>query len=47
LVKGGDWATDQIIGSEFVLSYGGSVESLLFVEGQSTTKIIQELQGRL
>ena len=47
LVKGGDWAADQIVGSEFVLSYGGSVESLLFVEGQSTTKIIQDLQGRL
>ena len=46
LVKGGDWAKEQIVGSSFVLSSGGEVESLSFVQGHSTTKLIQDLQGK-
>jgi len=46
LVKGGDWKTDQIVGSEFVLSIGGSVKSLSFKEGYSTTNIIKNLQDK-
>ena len=46
LVKGGDWSKEQIVGSNFVLSYGGEVESLTFVQGHSTTKLIQDLQGK-
>lgn len=42
LVKGGDWKIEQIVGSEFVLSRGGQVKSLLFVDGKSTTKIIEK-----
>lgn len=45
LVKGGDWAIPQIVGSDFVLSYGGKVQSLQFVEGRSTTSIIQKAQN--
>ena len=41
LVKGGDWSVDQIVGSDYVLSKGGEVQSLKFIEGQSTTDIIQ------
>lgn len=41
LVKGGDWAIDQILGGTFVQSYGGKVMSLVLVEGKSTTKIIE------
>ncbi|MFZ1701767.1 MAG: D-glycero-beta-D-manno-heptose 1-phosphate adenylyltransferase [Pyrinomonadaceae bacterium] len=40
LVKGGDWCIDQIIGADFVQSYGGQVVSLPLVEGYSTSKII-------
>ena len=40
LVKGGDWKPDQIVGSSIVLSYGGNVKSLNFVDGYSTTSII-------
>lgn len=43
LVKGGDWPVDQIVGSKFVLDRGGQVLSLPFVEGRSTTKIIQKM----
>lgn len=42
LVKGGDWKIEQIVGSEFVLSYGGSVKSLNFVDGKSTTALIKK-----
>lgn len=42
LVKGGDWKIDQIVGGDFVQSYGGKVLSLNFIEGRSTTKIIEK-----
>lgn len=42
LVKGGDWKIEQIVGSDFVQSYGGQVMSLQFVNGKSTTKIIEK-----
>jgi rfaE bifunctional protein nucleotidyltransferase chain/domain len=42
LAKGGDWKPDQIVGGPFVMSYGGQVKSLQFVEGRSTTKIIEK-----
>lgn len=42
LVKGGDWKIDQIVGSDFVLSYGGKVKSLQFIQGRSTTSIIEK-----
>ena len=43
LVKGGDWTTEQIIGSDIVLSYGGQVKSLQFVPGYSTTALEQKI----
>lgn len=42
LVKGGDWKIEQIVGSDFVMSYGGQVKSLNFVNGKSTTAIIEK-----
>jgi len=42
LVKGGDWKIEQIVGSDFVMSYGGEVKSLNFVNGKSTTAIIEK-----
>jgi D-beta-D-heptose 7-phosphate kinase/D-beta-D-heptose 1-phosphate adenosyltransferase len=44
LVKGGDYALDQIHGREEVEAAGGRVVSLPFVEGASTSKIIQRLK---
>ena len=43
LVKGGDWPIEKIIGHEIVLKSGGEVKSLQFVEGRSTTKIIEKI----
>ncbi|NUN04390.1 MAG: D-glycero-beta-D-manno-heptose 1-phosphate adenylyltransferase [Bdellovibrio sp.] len=44
LVKGGDWKVEQIVGGTFVQSYGGQVMSLQFIDGKSTTKIIEKSQ---
>lgn len=44
LVKGGDWKKEAIVGSAFVESYGGKVRSLPFVNGYSTTGLIQKIQ---
>ncbi len=44
LVKGGDWKADQIVGSDFVIANGGKVMSLQFVDGKSTTKLIEKAQ---
>ena len=43
LVKGGDWPIEKIAGAQFVLSYGGEVRSLQFVEGHSTTGLIKKM----
>jgi len=44
LVKGGDYRTDQIAGHESVLARGGEVRVLRFVEGKSTTSIVERIQ---
>jgi D-beta-D-heptose 7-phosphate kinase/D-beta-D-heptose 1-phosphate adenosyltransferase len=46
LVKGGDWAVDEIVGSDFVLSRGGEVFSLPFVEGRSTSSVVEKILKR-
>jgi rfaE bifunctional protein nucleotidyltransferase chain/domain len=46
LVKGGDWKPEQIIGSDYVLSHGGEVKSLLFKDGYSTSNLIKAVQGK-
>jgi D-beta-D-heptose 7-phosphate kinase / D-beta-D-heptose 1-phosphate adenosyltransferase len=49
LVKGGDYKVEEIAGSDHVLKNGGKVEILGFVEGLSTTSLInkihQDLEG--
>ncbi len=43
LVKGGDWPIDNIVGRDIVESYGGKVLNIPFVEGKSTTNIIERI----
>lgn len=45
LVKGGDWKPKDIVGSAHVLSYGGKVKSLRFVDGKSSTNIIEKINA--
>ncbi len=44
LVKGGDYSLDQIHGREEVEAAGGRVVSLPFVEGASTSALIERLR---
>lgn len=45
LVKGGDYTPDKIVGAEFVESYGGKVVTISFVEGKSTTNIVDKINN--
>ena len=44
LVKGGDYATDQVAGGACVTAAGGEVVILDFLAGHSTTSLIQKIQ---
>ncbi len=46
LVKGGDWAPEQIVGADFVLANGGTVRSLPFHAGRSSSGIIETILER-
>lgn len=45
LVKGGDYAPDEIHGGREILAAGGKVVSLPFVAGASTTAIIERIKS--
>ena len=44
LVKGGDWPEDQIVGADLVKANGGEVKTIPFVEGHSTTGLIDRMK---
>jgi len=46
LIKGGDWAIDKIIGRDIVEARGGKVISVGYIEGASTTGIIDRIVQR-
>ena len=46
LIKGADWALDKIVGKDIVEKNGGEVQTIEFVNEQSTTKIIQIILER-
>lgn len=45
LVKGGDWAPDQIVGRETVEARGGLVKSIPLVPGISTTALVKKIKA--
>jgi D-beta-D-heptose 7-phosphate kinase/D-beta-D-heptose 1-phosphate adenosyltransferase len=45
LVKGGDYTVEDIVGYGEVTAWGGEVLTLPFVEGQSSTAIVEKLRG--
>jgi len=47
LVKGGDWTEDRIVGADVVRKAGGTVKSLPFVTGYSTTALIEKIKNTL
>ncbi|MCM8800807.1 MAG: D-glycero-beta-D-manno-heptose 1-phosphate adenylyltransferase [Candidatus Omnitrophica bacterium] len=46
LIKGADWDKNRIVGRDFVLSYGGKVETVRLVKGLSTTNLIKKIAKR-
>ena len=46
LVKGADYQIDQIVGGELVLSRGGEIKIIAFVEGYSTSAIEKKIKGQ-
>lgn len=45
LVKGGDYTIETIVGAEFVVDNGGKVEIIPFLEGYSTTQLIEKIKS--
>lgn len=46
LVKGGDYAMDQIVGKEAVEGAGGEVRVIPFIQGRSTTDLLRQIQRK-
>jgi rfaE bifunctional protein nucleotidyltransferase chain/domain len=45
LVKGGDWAVDDIVGAAEVKSWHGAVHSIPFVHERSTSATLSKIRG--
>ena len=45
LVKGADYTIDNIVGAKEVIANGGEVKTIDFVDGFSSTSIIQKIKG--
>lgn len=45
LVKGGDYALNQIVGHDVVIQAGGVVKTIAFLDGYSSTKIEARIKG--
>lgn len=44
LVKGGDYQSDQIVGATEVIAHGGKVSIIPFLEGFSTTSLVEKMK---
>ena len=47
LVKGADYAVENIVGSKEVLANGGEVKTIDFVKGYSSTSIIEKIRQQI
>jgi rfaE bifunctional protein nucleotidyltransferase chain/domain len=46
LVKGADYTVENIVGAKEVIANGGEVKTITFVEGYSSTSIINKIKDR-
>ena len=46
LIKGADYAIENIVGAKEVIANGGEVKTITFVEGYSSTSIIKKIQQK-
>lgn len=47
LVKGADYSIDNIVGAKEVIANGGEVKTINFVEGYSSTSIINKIRNQI
>ena len=47
LVKGADYAVENIVGAKEVIANGGEVKTINFVEGYSSTSIIKKIRNQI
>jgi rfaE bifunctional protein nucleotidyltransferase chain/domain len=47
LVKGADYSVENIVGAKEVMANGGEVKTINFVEGYSSTSIIEKIRNRI
>jgi rfaE bifunctional protein nucleotidyltransferase chain/domain len=47
LVKGADYSLENIVGAKEVIANGGEVQTINFVEGYSSTSIIQKIRKQI
>jgi rfaE bifunctional protein nucleotidyltransferase chain/domain len=47
LVKGGDYAIENIVGASWVMQHGGEVKTIALAEGHSTTNIEAKIKTNL
>ena len=45
LVKGADYTVDEIVGAKTVLESGGQVQTIPFLEGYSSSSIINKIKN--
>jgi D-beta-D-heptose 7-phosphate kinase/D-beta-D-heptose 1-phosphate adenosyltransferase len=45
LIKGGDYSTEQVVGADFVRSYGGDIRVLSFLDNSSTSAIVEKIRN--
>jgi D-beta-D-heptose 7-phosphate kinase/D-beta-D-heptose 1-phosphate adenosyltransferase len=45
LAKGGDWSADQIVGADVVAENGGRIAVIPYLQGSSTTEIIERIRN--
>ena len=45
IVKGGDWKKKEVVGANFVKSYGGKIAIIPFKKGYSTTSLIKKISS--
>jgi rfaE bifunctional protein nucleotidyltransferase chain/domain len=47
LVKGADYSVENIVGAKEVIANGGEVKTITFVEGYSSTAIIEKIRSQI
>ena len=45
IVKGGDYKEEEVVGGKYIINKGGKVIIIPFVEGKSTTNIINKMKS--